>query len=148
MKKLIMITLSFILSVLIFTSCSSSINLPTEEDDTLLYKDTIERYLNALIQADTDAFLDSLDPGGPLYPGPEAIEQLRDTASESALQGEAVVDNLSVIEKLTDRVQVRAEVFSRVDMYDTGDFEEETSYFTFELTFVNGKWLIYDFTVD
>ncbi|OGN99772.1 MAG: hypothetical protein A2Y58_03955 [Chloroflexi bacterium RBG_13_51_52] len=147
-KKLIIIALGFILTVMAFTSCSSGSSLPTEKDNTQLYKDTIQRYFNALIKADTDAFLGSLDPGGLLYPDPGAIEQLYDTESENVLEGEASVDNLSVLEELTDHVQVRAEVFYRIDLHNTGEFKEETNYFTFELTFVDGEWLIYDLTIE
>jgi hypothetical protein len=138
MKKIIIITLCF---VFIISGCTSSAS-----DASAPYKEVIEQHLNALIQADTDAYLGSLDPNGPFYPGPEAIQELRDTESESAFNGEARVEKLSVIEESTNRAQVRATIFTRFDLLDTGEFKENTSDFLFELTLVDGKWLIYSYT--
>jgi hypothetical protein len=143
MKKIIIITLCFVFIISGCISCSSGTS-----DASALYKEVIEQHLNALIQSDTDAYLSSLDPNGPFYPGPEAIQELRDTESEVTLIGEASVENLSVIEESANRAQVRATIFTRFDLHNTGEFTENTADFLFELTLVNGKWLIYSYTPD
>ena len=125
------------------TRTFTSTVVPTA-DSTMLYKAAIERYFNAYIQADTDTLLDSLDPDGPMYPQPAAIEQLRATASGNALQGEAVVKDITVVEESADKAQVEVTLYMRVDIYSNGNFREETSYPICELRLKDGKWRLFD----
>lgn len=121
---------------------ASAISVPT--DNTPLYKAAVERYFNAYIQADLDTLLDSLDPQGPMYPQPAAIEQLRASTSGNALQGEAVVKDLTVIEDSTDTARVNVTLYMRVDVNSNGNFQEETSAVICELRFKDGKWRLYN----
>ncbi|OGN97087.1 MAG: hypothetical protein A2Y89_05885 [Chloroflexi bacterium RBG_13_51_18] len=145
MKKVLNITLCFILFALVFTSCSTVTGGSSENNDEELYAAAIERYFNSVLQADLDTFLDSLDPLGRLYPAPEAIEQLRESASESALPGEAYVEEITTVEESTSRAIVDVALFMRIDFDKNGEFYEETANLTFELTFKDGVWRIFDF---
>ena len=147
MKKLFTITLGLVLMTLVFTSCSLITGASTESNEGL-YKAAIERYFNSVIQADTDTFLDSLDPLGPAYPDAATIEQLRADANENGLPGEAVVKNITVIEESATRATVKVTLFLSVDFDRNGEFDEETYYPTFELTFKNGVWRIFDGKVE
>ena len=96
------------------------------------------------MKADLDTLLDSLDPNGPMYPQPAAIKQLRSTASGNALQGSAVVKDLSVLEESPDKARVRVTLFMSVDIYSNGNFREETSHPTCELRLKDGKWRLFN----
>jgi hypothetical protein len=116
----------------------------TTPDNSSLYKAAIERYFNAYIQADVDTLLDALDPNGPLYPAPEAIAQLRATASTNALQGEAVVQDITIDEESADKALVTVTLYMRVDLQSDGNFQEDTGTISCELRFIDGKWRIYN----
>jgi len=113
-------------------------------DNTPLYKAAVERYFNAYLQADLDSLLDSLDPQGPMYPQPAAIEQLRTSAGGNALQGEAVVKDLTVITDNTDTARVNVTISMRVDVNGNGNFQEETDVVICELRFKDGMWRLYN----
>ena len=83
---------------------------PTSPENEQLYKIAIERYFNAYIKADLDTLLDALDPTGPMYPKPPAIKQLRETASNNALQGAATVREIKVIEESPNNKRERHDV--------------------------------------
>jgi hypothetical protein len=150
MKRFFAVTLSIMLLVSVLASCSSNTDIPgstisnTAVDNKVLYKVAIERYFNAYIKADLDTVLDSLDPDGPLYPGPDAIEQLRDTAGGSAVEGEAVIQDLTVLEESASSARVKATLFMRVDLNNTGNFQEETDYPICELRFKDGMWRLFN----
>jgi hypothetical protein len=108
------------------------------------YKVAIERYFNAYIKADLDTLLDALDPAGPMYPKPPAIKQLRETASNNALQGAATAKELQVIEQSAERARVSLTMFMRVDVNKDGHFREETSHPICELRLKEGKWRIFN----
>ena len=147
MKKLLLIALGLMLFSLALPSCSSDTgSAGIGADNTLLYKIAIERYINAYIRADLDTVLDSLDPDGPMYPDPEEIQHLQDTAAESSLEGEASVTDLTILEESSNRARVRVTIFMRLDLYGEGNFEEDTSEVTIELTLKDGKWRLYDAT--
>lgn len=116
----------------------------TTPDNSSLYKAAIERYFNAYIQADVDTLLDALDPNGPLYPAPEAIAQLRATASTNALQGEAVVQDITIDEESADKALVTVTLYMRVDLQSDGNFQEDTGTISCDLRFIDGKWRIYN----
>jgi hypothetical protein len=136
------------LFVLVFTSCSSNSGgtSSVQNDNNALYKAAIERYFNAYIKADLDTLLDSLDPEGLLYPEPETIQNLRDTAESSAVEGEAVVKDITVLEESSVKAKVKATVYMRIDMSGSGDFQEDTSDVTFDLSFKDGTWRLYNAT--
>ena len=143
MKTISVIILCFILPVLVFTSCST-ITGGTPESNEDLYKAAIERYYNSLLQLDVDDFLDSLDSRGPLYPDEATIEQMRDEAANSSLTGEVVVNELMILEESNNWVRVKAELFMSIDFSNSGEPFEETIYPTFELTLIDGKWRVFN----
>ncbi len=132
---------------MIFTSCSSITGGPSGNTKEL-YKAAIERYYNSVIQADTDTFLDSIDPLSSLYPPPDVIETLRTNWEDSAALGEAVVQELTIIEESAARAKVKAKVLLRVDLEQDGEFNEDTIFPTFELTFKDGTWRIFSTKVE
>ena len=143
MKTISVIILCFILPVLVFTSCST-IAGGTPESNEELYKAAIERYYNSLLQLDIDSFLDSLDPRGPLYPDADTIDQMRAEADTSSLAGEVVVNELMILEESNNWVRVKAELFMSIDFSNSGEPFEETIYPTFELTLIDGKWRVFN----
>jgi hypothetical protein len=128
---------------------TESINkTPIKIDTSVIYKKTIykvaiEHYFNAYIKADIDNLLDALHPDGPMYPQPAAINQLRSSANENALKGNAVAKDISIIEESIDKVRVKITLFMRVDVNNNGNFQEETAYPTCELRLKNGKWRLF-----
>ena len=144
MKKFGTVILGLILLVSIFSSCSTDSGI--ENSNTALYKTAIERYLNAYIKADLDTMLDSMDADGPLYPSPDAIENLRNTAEGSAIEGEIIVKELTVLEESSTKAKVKASIYMRLDISGNGDWQEDTSDTTLDLTLKNGTWRLYDVT--
>lgn len=144
MKKFVTAILGLILLASVFSSCSSDSGI--KSDNTALYKNAIERYLYAYIKADLDTLLDSMDADGPLYPSPDVIENLRNTAESSAMEGEVIVKELTVLEESPNKTKVKASVYIRLDTSGNGDWQEDTRDTTFELTFKNGAWRLYDAT--
>jgi len=114
--------------------------------DETVYKDVIESYSNAYMKADLAALLASLHPDGPMYPKPAAINQLRSSATGNALQGEAVVKTIDVLEQNDSRARVRVTLFMRADIYRHGNFREETSHPTCELRKHEGSWRLFNAT--
>jgi hypothetical protein len=144
MKKLGVVILSLILLASVFSSCSSDSG--TKSSNAELYKNAIERYLKAYIKADLDTLLDSLDADGPLYPSPDTIENLRNTANGSAVEGEVIVKELTVLEESSAKAKVKATVYMHLDMSGNGDWQEDTRDVIFDLTLKNGTWRLYDAT--
>ena len=128
--------------VLLFTSCSS-ITRGGSESNEELYKAAIERYFTSVIEADTDTFLDSIDPLSSIYPPPDAIADLRANWKDSAVPGEAVVQELTILEESATKAKVKVRLFLRVDLDENGEFDENTAFPTFELTFKDGIWRIF-----
>ncbi|MBN1692115.1 MAG: hypothetical protein JW845_01000 [Dehalococcoidales bacterium] len=143
MKKLIIITLSLILAVLVFTSCSSVTGGQSENNDVELYKEAIYTYYNAILETDVEALLDSMDPAGPIYPDDAAIQELQNTSGYS-YTGEVIIEELSVFEENDTRALMDVTLFSRIDYANDGNFFEKTSYLTIELSFVDDLWRIYN----
>ncbi|OGN99771.1 MAG: hypothetical protein A2Y58_03950 [Chloroflexi bacterium RBG_13_51_52] len=143
MKNHIFVILSLVLILLVLPSCSSNGSSAENDyntDNSLLYKTALERYFNAYIQADLDALLDSLDPDGPLYPDPDDIQNLRDTAAGNSYEGKVVVSDISILEEGDGRARIKAKLYMAIDLYDNGQYQEQESYFIFELTLKGGKW--------
>jgi hypothetical protein len=147
MKRFFITSLGLILSALVFTSCSSITGASAESNEEL-YKAAIERYYNSIFHYDVDALLDSLDPIGLIYPDAATIEELRATTNETALHGEALVKDLTILEESATRAKVKVTLFLSVDFDNNGEFDEETYYPTFELTFKDGIWRIFNVTVE
>jgi hypothetical protein len=146
-KLTLLLCLCLILAACAPGAVTSAPSVSPTPDLKAVYTAAIERYFNAYIQADLDALLDSMDPAGPLYPDAAAIEQLRATAGQNALEGEALVTALTVLEESADAASVQATLAIRVDVAGDGNFEEQTGNLTCELKFSDGKWRIYNMEV-
>ena len=147
MKKLLIVALSLTLFILVLPSCSSCTSTEGNSsniDNSLVYKATIERYMNAYIRADLDTVLDSLDPDGPMYPSPGEIQEFQDTAAESSLEGEASITDITILEESSDHARVQVTVYMKIDLYGGGNYEEDTTEGIFELTLKDGNWRIYN----
>jgi hypothetical protein len=131
---------------LLFSAGQSLAQKPEKAED--LYKAAIERYFNAYMKADLDVLLDALDPAGPMYPKPPAIEQLRQTAKGNALQGSATASEIKILEQSPQKARVAFKMFIRVDINSDGHFREETSHPTCELRRTGGKWRIFNCSHD
>jgi hypothetical protein len=147
-RILVRLVLGLVVVVCLLCSCDSGAPANTQAgtatDNTAIYKAAIERYFNAYMQADVDTLLDSMDPDGPMYPAPDAIEQLRSTASGGAVPGTTEVTDISVIEESTDSARVQATVFVQADLDGTGTFTEETQEVIAELRLGDGTWRLYN----
>jgi len=148
MKSGLLISLGLILLALIFASCSSITGGAVESNEEL-YKAAIERYYVAVINYDVDTVLDCLDPLGPAYPDAASIDQLRaDAIDKTSPAGEVIVKKLVTLEESGSRATVKVTLFMNVDFDNNGEFFEQTYYPTFELTFKDGLWRIFNASVD
>lgn len=132
--------------VLLFTSCSS-ITGGSSGSNEEQYKATIERYYTSIMNSDIDTFLDCLDPLGPMYPDAATIEQLRAESANNSLPGEAIVKKITILEESGTRAKVKVMLFMSIDFDRDGKFDEETFYPTFDLTFKDGVWRVFNGTM-
>ncbi len=142
-KKLTIISLSFILAVLVFTSCSTVTGGQSENNNVELYKEAIYTYYNAILETDVEALLDSMDPAGPIYPDDAAIQELQNTSGYT-YTGEVIIEELFIVEESDTRAIIDVTLFSRIDYENNGDFWEKTSYLTIELSFIDDLWRIFN----
>jgi hypothetical protein len=146
MKNLFFVTLVITLILLVLPSCSPAAENDYGSDNSLLYETLLERYFNAYIKADLDTLLDCLDPDGPLYPEPEAIQNLRDSAAGSAVKGQADASDIDILDEGDGRARVKAEIFLSIDPNNNGEYVNQVSTFIFEFTVKNGKLRLFDAT--
>jgi hypothetical protein len=145
-RGVVALVLGLVFVTSLLCSCGGTppgVTAPSATGGMAAYKTAIERYFNSYIQADVENLLDSMDPDGPLYPGPDAIEKLRSTAAGGAVPGSTEVTGISVIEESADSARVQATVFMRADLEGTGTFTEDTQDVVCELRLKDGTWRLY-----
>jgi len=140
MKRVVAVNLCLMMLIPVFTACSSNNGASNSQNTSEIYKTTIDEYYQAYVNADIDGMLNILDPAGPLYPAKSTIQQWRDNPDAYKVDGEIRVDSLAIISENISRAKVQVVLYMHAGSY------ENSINSTFELSFKDGAWLIFDAT--